>query len=109
MLLLTTTGAKSGKTYVNPVAYTTDGDRLVIIASKAGAPTNPAWYRNLAANPAATVEVGTETYPVRAVVASGEERERLFRQQAEQMPVFNEYQRKTDRELPVIVLERAAG
>lgn len=107
LLLLTTTGAKSGKPRTNPLAYTRDGDRLVIIASKGGAPTNPDWYHNLVANPTASVEVGTETFPIRAQVAAGAERDRLYGQMAAQMPGFAEYQRQTTRRIPVVVLERA--
>jgi deazaflavin-dependent oxidoreductase (nitroreductase family) len=106
VLLLTTTGAKSGKTYTNPLAYTKDGDRLVVIASFGGAPKNPSWYHNLVANPKVTVEVGSERFQAKAAVATGEERQRLFDRQAEQMPNFAEYQKKTTRQLPVIVLTR---
>jgi deazaflavin-dependent oxidoreductase (nitroreductase family) len=106
LILLTTTGAKSGQPRVAPLVYTTDGDRMVILASKAGAPTNPDWYHNLVANPTATVETGSETFPVRASVAEGTERQRLYDQQAAQMPGFAEYQKKTTRQIPVVVLER---
>ncbi|MGO9454031.1 MAG: nitroreductase family deazaflavin-dependent oxidoreductase [Candidatus Binataceae bacterium] len=108
MLLLITTGAKSGKTYTNPLVYSRDGDRIVIIASKAGAPKNPSWYHNLLAHPTPTIEVGTERFKAKATVASGAERERLFNQQAAKMPFFNDYQKKTTRQIPVIVLERVA-
>lgn len=107
ILLLTTKGAKSGTVYTTPLAYTRDGDRLVIIASKGGAPTNPAWYHNLVANPTVTVEVGPEKYEAKAVVAQGEERDRLFDAQAALMPNFAEYQQNTTRRIPVVVLERA--
>jgi len=107
MLLLTTTGARSGQSRTTPLVYTTDGDRIVIIASKAGAPTNPDWYHNLVANPMATVEVGVEKFQARAKVAEDAERERLYNRQAEQMPGFAEYQKKTTRQIPVVVLERA--
>lgn len=106
LLLLTTTGAKSGQPRTNPLAYSRDGDRLVVIASKGGASTNPDWYRNLVAHPEATVELGSETFPVRASFPQGEERQRLYDQQAAQMPNFAEYQRNTTRQIPVIVLER---
>jgi deazaflavin-dependent oxidoreductase (nitroreductase family) len=106
LLLLTTTGARSGQQHTSPVAYSTDGDRLIILASKGGAPTNPAWYYNLVADPDVTVEVGTEKYPARAVVAEGQEWERLFAQHAKLMPGFAEYQQKTTRQIPVIILER---
>ena len=78
MMLLTTTGAKSGQARTKPVVYTKDGDRFVIIASKAGAPTNPDWFHNLVANPEVTLEVGDERFPARATVTSGEERRRLY-------------------------------
>jgi deazaflavin-dependent oxidoreductase (nitroreductase family) len=106
LLLLTTTGAKSGQTRVSPLAYTKDGDRLVIIASKGGAPTNPDWFYNVRANPTVTVEVGTERFQARATIPQGQERERLYKQMAQQLPVFAEYQQKTSRQIPVILLER---
>jgi deazaflavin-dependent oxidoreductase (nitroreductase family) len=108
LLILTTTGAKSGQPRTHPLVYTTDGDHLVVIASKGGAPTNPAWYHNLVANPTATVELPGETFQVRAVEAQGDERDRLFDRQAAQMPGFADYQRNTTRRLPVVVLERVA-
>jgi deazaflavin-dependent oxidoreductase (nitroreductase family) len=108
LLLLHTIGAKSGQERINPVAYVADGDRLVIIASKAGAPTNPDWYYNLLANPLVTVEVGTETFQVRAVVAAEPERTRLYAKMVEMMPGFAEYQQKTTRIIPVVVLTRMA-
>jgi len=106
MLLLTTTGAKSGRTYINPLVYTRDGDRIVIIASFRGAPKHPSWYHNLVAHPDATVEVGRERFQVKAVITKGEERKRLFDQQAKKMPIFHDYQKMTSRQIPVIVLER---
>jgi deazaflavin-dependent oxidoreductase (nitroreductase family) len=106
LLLITTTGAKSGKRRVNPLAYTTDGDRLVIIASKGGAPSSPDWYYNLVAHPKVTVEVGTETFEATATVVAGEERDILYAKQAALMPGFAEYQKKTTRKIPVVVLER---
>jgi deazaflavin-dependent oxidoreductase (nitroreductase family) len=106
LLLLTTTGAKSGRPRTAPLAYTTDGDRLIVIASKGGAPTHPDWYHNLIANPDVTVELGTETFPARASVPDGEERDRLFAQMAAQRPRFADYQRNTTRRIPVVVLER---
>jgi deazaflavin-dependent oxidoreductase (nitroreductase family) len=105
MLLLHTKGAKSGKDRVHPVVYQTDGDRLAVFASKGGAPTNPNWYHNLRANPRAKVEVGTDTFDVDARVAEGEERERIWSRQKEVMPGFAEYEQKTPRQIPVIVLE----
>jgi len=108
VLLLTSTGAKSGERRTTPVMYLPDGERMVVFASKGGAPTNPAWYHNLLAHPAATVEVGPETVDVNAVVTSGEDRERLFNRQAELYPQFADYARKTTREIPVVALERAS-
>lgn len=106
LLLLTHTGAKSGTRRVAPLVYTTDGNRVVIIASKGGSPTNPDWFHNLVANPEATVELPEETYTARARVTEGEERDRLFDAQAAKMPNFAEYQRNTERRIPVVVLER---
>jgi deazaflavin-dependent oxidoreductase (nitroreductase family) len=106
LLLLTTTGAKSGQPRVAPLAYSTDGDRPVIVASKGGAPTNPDWYFNLLVNLTVTVELGGERFEARAVIAEGQERERLFAQHVDLMPGFGDYQRNTTRQLPVIILER---
>ncbi|MEK6226985.1 MAG: nitroreductase family deazaflavin-dependent oxidoreductase [Chloroflexota bacterium] len=107
LLLLTTRGAKSERERTNPLAFTRDGDRIFVIASKGGAPTNPDWYRNLLANPRVTVEVGPERFEAKASVAKGAERRRLYDLQASRMPAFKEYEKKTSREIPVIVLERA--
>lgn len=107
LLLLTTTGARTGRRLTSPLMYNTDGDRLLIFASKGGAPTNPAWYHNLVATPRVTVEVGTETFDATATVLHGEERDRLFARHAAQFPGFAEYQAKTTRTIPVIALERA--
>ncbi|MBV9355605.1 MAG: nitroreductase family deazaflavin-dependent oxidoreductase [Chloroflexi bacterium] len=107
LLLLTTTGARSGRRRTTPLAHTRDGDRYVVIASKGGAPSNPDWFRNVVANPEVTVEVGGETFEARASIPTGNERKRLFDQQAAIMPNFAEYQRNTSREIPVVVLERA--
>jgi deazaflavin-dependent oxidoreductase (nitroreductase family) len=107
LLLLHHTGAKSGKSRVNPLAYQADDGRYVIFASKAGAPTNPDWYHNLKAQPNAKIEVGTDTIDVVASEASGEERERLFRTQAERVPQFADYEQKAERVIPVIVLTPA--
>jgi len=106
LLLLHTTGARSGQQRVSPVMYLPDGERMVIFASKAGAPTNPAWYHNLLANPTVTIEVGSETVDATAVVTTGGERERLFDRQAGLHPQFAEYAQKTTRQIPVIALER---
>jgi deazaflavin-dependent oxidoreductase (nitroreductase family) len=107
MLLLHSTGAKSGEDRVNPVVYQADGDRLVIFASKQGAPTNPDWYHNLMAHPKTKVEVGDRTVDVNVRVAEGDERERLWSRQKEQMPGFAEYEQKTTRQIPVVILEPA--
>ncbi len=104
LLLLHHTGAKSGSSRINPLAYHRDNERYVIFASKAGAPTNPGWYHNLKAHPEVRIEVGTEIIDAIAQEATGEEREALFRAQAERSPQFAEYEKKTDRVIPVIVL-----
>ncbi|MDP9465078.1 MAG: nitroreductase family deazaflavin-dependent oxidoreductase [Actinomycetota bacterium] len=105
LLLLHHTGAKSGTERVNPLVYMRDGDTYVIFASKAGAPNSPDWYHNLRANPDTTIEVGVQSIPVTARVAEGEERERLWSAQKEVAPQFAEYESKTDRVIPVVVLE----
>ena len=104
ILLLTMTGAKTGRTLTRPLCYSRDGDRLVIIASYGGASHNPPWYYNLLANPLVTVEVGTEKFKARAAQISGAERQRLFDAQSRLMPFFNDYQKKTKREIPVLTL-----
>ncbi len=104
LLLLHHTGARSGNGRINPLAYLSDGERYIVFASKGGAPTNPDWYHNLKAQPNATIEVGTDTIDVVASEATGEERERLFRIQAERVPQFAEYQKRIKRLIPVIVL-----
>ncbi len=108
MLLLHSTGARSGKERVNPMMYLADGDRLVVFASKAGAPTNPDWYHNLVANPDASVEVGDETFDVRATVLIGAERDRLFARQAQLYPGFKDYESRTTRTIPVVALTRTS-
>ncbi|MBI1259216.1 MAG: nitroreductase family deazaflavin-dependent oxidoreductase [Chloroflexi bacterium] len=108
LLLLHTTGAKSGLERVSPVMYFKDGDRYVIIASKGGAPTNPDWYYNLLAHPEATVEVGTEKFPVTAAVTSEPERTRLYEIMASTRQSFVEYKSKTTRVIPVLTLTRRA-
>lgn len=105
VLLLTSTGAKSGEQRTTPVVYQQDGERMVIFASKAGAPENPAWFHNLRANPTATVEVGPDTVEVEAVVTDGDERERLFSKQKQLMPQFADYEQKTARQIPVVALQ----
>ncbi|MGH9133370.1 MAG: nitroreductase family deazaflavin-dependent oxidoreductase [Ilumatobacteraceae bacterium] len=107
LLLLHHTGAKSGSARINPLVYLRDGDDYVIFASKAGAPTSPDWYHNLRANPNTTIEVGSESLAVTARVADGDERERLWSTQKSVAPQFAEYESKTDRAIPVVVLERA--
>ena len=106
LLLLTTTGAKTGRPHTTPVAYTRDGDRLIVFASFAGSPRNPAWYHNLVAHPTATVELGSETFGVRAEVTTGEERDRLFAERADRVPQLADYQRRTTRPIPVVGLTR---
>jgi deazaflavin-dependent oxidoreductase (nitroreductase family) len=106
LLLLTTTGAKSGQRRTNPVMYLRDGDRLLVFASKGGAPSSPDWYHNLVVHPEVTVEVGNETYEATATVIRGQERDRLYAKQAQLYPQFAEYQAKTTRQIPVIALER---
>ena len=106
LLLLHTTGSKSGRPRLNPTAYTVDGDRLVIIASKGGADTHPDWYYNLVANPNVTVEVGAEKYDAVATVEEEPERTRLYDQMAAKYPGFEEYRQKTPRKIPVITLKR---
>lgn len=106
LLLLTTTGAKSGREYTTPMMYLADGDRIAVFASKAGAPSNPDWYYNLVAHPRAIVEIGDETGDVDAVIAGPEERDRLYGIQEERYPGFAEYQAKTERTIPVVILTR---
>ncbi len=107
LLLLHTTGAKSGQARVNPMMYQADGDNFAVFASKAGAPTNPDWYHNLVANPRASIEVGDTTLNVVARVAEGDDRDRLWSRQKELYPGFADYEAKTTREIPVVVLEPA--
>ena len=109
LLLLTTTGARSGQRHTTPTMYLRDSDRLLIFATKGGAPSHPDWYHNLAAHPQVTVEVGKETYEATATVLKGEERDRLYARQAELYPQFGEYQKRTTRKIPVIALERRKG
>ena len=106
LLLLTTTGAKSGEKRTTPLVHSSEGDDIIIIASYAGGPKHPAWFLNLRANPEVTIELPNETFTVNAVIPEGEERQRLFDQQAAKMPQFNEYQAKTSREIPVVVIPR---
>ena len=106
ILLLTTTGRASGQERTTPLIFRADGDRWVVVASKGGAPDHPDWYKNLQAHPDATIQVRSEEIPVQARAAEGAERERLWPLMAEAWPPYDEYQQKTDREIPVVVLER---
>jgi len=106
LLLLTHTGARSGKRRTTPMGYTPDGDRLIVIASNFGAPTHPNWYRNLLAHPDVTVEVGTETFAATGVVIQGQERDRLWTKAVELRPYLVPQQAQTPRQLPVIALSR---
>jgi len=109
LLILTTTGAKSGTARSTPLVYSRHGDGYVIVASKGGADTHPDWYRNLLADPVATVEVDGQTFRARARVTDDQERRQLYDQHAAIHPGFHDYERKTDRVIPVIVLERDAA
>ena len=111
MILVHNTGAKSGKEYITPLVYQQlDGGDMAIFASYGGAPTNPAWFGNIVANPELTVEVGAETFVVKARVAEGEERDRIWEQQKVDVPGFAAYEGKAaPRQIPVIVLERVSS
>jgi len=109
LLLLHSTGAKSGNERVNPVAYQQlDDGSVAIFASKGGAPTNPDWYHNLVSNPQATVEIGDQSFTVHARVAEGPERERLWEKQKAAAPGFADYESKTERQIPVVILEKVS-
>jgi deazaflavin-dependent oxidoreductase (nitroreductase family) len=108
ILLLTTVGRTSGEKRTTPLIYAQDGDRYVIVASQGGAPEHPGWYRNLVKNPEVEVQVLGEVFAARARTAEGEERERLWEKANEVWSHYDEYQRRTDRRIPVVVLERAA-
>lgn len=108
LMVLTTTGAHTGTPRSTPLAYTRDGDAYVVIASKGGAPTHPAWYHNLVAHPDVAVEVDGQRFAVRATVVHGAERRRLYDAQAALMPGFAEYETRTERVIPVVRLERTA-
>jgi deazaflavin-dependent oxidoreductase (nitroreductase family) len=105
MLLLTTVGAKSGATRVNPMMYLAEGERRYVFASKAGAPTNPDWYYNLVAHPEASIEVGDQRVDVLATPLTGADRDRVYAEQARLYPGFAEYEEKTDRVIPVVALD----
>jgi len=107
ILLLTTTGRKTGNATTTPLIYESDGDRYVIVASKGGAPEHPGWYKNLAKKPDVELQVKGEVFHARAHTAEGEERDRLWKLAAQQWPDYDEYAKRTDREIPVVVLERA--
>jgi deazaflavin-dependent oxidoreductase (nitroreductase family) len=106
VLLLTTTGARSGRRLTKPLGFTRDGERYVVIASKGGSPTNPAWFHNLRANPRVRIEVGAEQFDALASVPEGAERERPYEQQAAQFPMFARYKEMTMRQIPVVVFDR---
>lgn len=106
ILLLTTKGRKSGESRTTPLIHRTDGDRWIVVASKGGAPENPGWYENLKANPDATIQVKGETVSVRGTVAEGEERARLWSLMTEVWPAYDEYQARTERRIPIVVLSR---
>ncbi|MGH2495724.1 MAG: nitroreductase family deazaflavin-dependent oxidoreductase [Ktedonobacteraceae bacterium] len=106
LLLLTTTGARSGQRRTTPMMYVSDGNRLLVIASNAGALKHPAWYHNIVAHPQVTVEVGKEVYDANAIVTEGAERQRLWARIVEQYPFFADHQAKITREIPVVALER---
>jgi deazaflavin-dependent oxidoreductase (nitroreductase family) len=106
ILLLTTEGRRSGESRTTPLIHRTDGDRWVVVASKGGAPENPGWYENLKANPEATIQVKGETVPVRATSAEGEERGRLWSLMTAVWPASDEYQTRTERKIPIVVLSR---
>ena len=106
ILLLTTTGRKSGEKRTVPLIYATDGDGYVIVASKGGAPEDPGWYQNIEKTPEVELQVKNAVFRARARTAQGEERERLWRKANEVWPHYDEYATKTDREIPVVVLER---
>jgi deazaflavin-dependent oxidoreductase (nitroreductase family) len=107
ILILTTTWRKSGEERVRPLIFGEDDGRYVVVASQGGAPSHPDWYLNLAADPNVHVQIKGDRFAARARTAEGEERERLWRTMAEIWPPYDEYQRRTDRTIPVVVLERA--
>jgi deazaflavin-dependent oxidoreductase (nitroreductase family) len=106
VLLLTTTGRRSGRPWTVPVMYQQDGDGWVVIASNGGSDRHPAWWLNLRARPEGTVQVGARTFPVTAARTSGAERERLWRKMADAYPGYDAYLTKTDRTIPVVLLTR---
>jgi len=106
LLLLHSTGARTGQHRVNPVGYRRDGDRFVVLGSNGGAATHPDWYHNLRANSHVTLDVGRERFDARARVAANDERDRLWREFKNEIPVLADYEQKTSRQIPVVVLER---
>jgi deazaflavin-dependent oxidoreductase (nitroreductase family) len=106
ILLLTTTGRKSGEPRTTPLIHTVDGDRWIVIASKGGAPENPAWFKNMETDPKASIQVEAEEIPVVMSTADGDERDRLWSAMLEEWPAYDDYKQKTDREIPVVVLSR---
>src|SRR5438067_13909029 len=108
LILLTTTGAKTGQPRIAPLMQVTDGDRLLAVASKGGSPKHPDWNLNLLAHSEATVEVGSEKFTTTARILTGDEREQAFQKAAEVFPPYGQYQKKTTREIPVIALARPA-
>ena len=106
LLLLHTTGARSGMERINPMMYQDLGGAVAVFASKGGHPTNPDWFHNVVAHPEVTIEIGTDTVPVRARVTDGDERDRIWTRQKQLIPGFADYEAKTDRQIPVLVLER---
>jgi deazaflavin-dependent oxidoreductase (nitroreductase family) len=107
LLLLHTTGAKSGQEHVTPVMYRQVGDGYAVFASKAGAPNNPDWYHNLVANPSVRAEIGADTVPLTARIAKGDERDRIWTAHKTVNPGFADYEKKTTRQIPVVILEPA--
>lgn len=108
LLLLTTTGRKSGRKYVTPMQYFPDGERLIVFASHQGADEDPDWFKNLAAAGGATVEAGTETFEARAEILTGQERDDFYSRQAAKFPAFGDYAKRTSRVIPVVALHRIA-
>lgn len=106
ILLLTTTGRKSGEQHTTPLIHRTDGDHWIVVASKGGAPEDPAWFKNMQANPEFEIQVKAEHIPARMSVAEGEERERLWNRMVEVWPDYENYAKQTDREIPIVVIER---
>ena len=105
VLILTTKGAKSGEMRENPLAFSRDNGHYIVIASKGGAPTHPSWYHNLVANPTVIVEAFGQRLSATARVAEGKEHDRLYGQMGDMSPAFHEYQKKTSRKIPVVILE----